>query len=186
MADGGIDLSYYINQFLHTTIDFSHFSALHWRHYDNNGVSNHRPRGCLLNRLFRPRSTKTPKLRVTGLCAGTSPGPVTSPHKRPVTRKMFPFDDVIMGKKLKPCFSFVAKIVQRVPETCRKFATAYEYIWLVRKFKWIIIFLNPLRNLLRTKSKKNAVAHAQLAFQMLTLQTKISIQPKPVFQNTLK
>ena len=28
---------------------------------------------------------------------GNSPGPVNSPHKRPVTRKMFPFDDVIMG-----------------------------------------------------------------------------------------
>ena len=27
----------------------------------------------LLNRLFRPRSKKTPMLRVTGLCAGNSP-----------------------------------------------------------------------------------------------------------------
>ena len=48
------------------------------------------------NRLFRRRSRKTSKLRVTGLCAGNSPGPVNSPHKGPVTRKMFPFDDVIM------------------------------------------------------------------------------------------
>ena len=64
--------------------------------YDHDGVSNHQPHGCLLNRLFRRRSKKTPKLRVTGLCAGKSPGPVNSPHKGPVTRKMFPFDDVIM------------------------------------------------------------------------------------------
>ena len=28
---------------------------------------------------------------------GIHRGPVNSPHKRPVTRKMFPFDDVIMG-----------------------------------------------------------------------------------------
>ena len=28
--------------------------------------------------------------------AGNSPGPVNSPHKGPVTRKIFPFDDVIM------------------------------------------------------------------------------------------
>ena len=27
---------------------------------------------------------------------GNSPGPVNSPHKEPVTRKTFPFDDVIM------------------------------------------------------------------------------------------
>ena len=70
--------------------------ALHWRHNDHDGVSNHQPHGCLLNRLFRRRSKKTSKLRVTGLCVGNSPGPVNSPHKGPVTRKMFPFDDVIM------------------------------------------------------------------------------------------
>ena len=69
---------------------------LHWRHNDHDGVSNHQPHGCLLNRLFRRRSKETSKLRVTGLCVGNSPVPVNSPHKGPVTRKMFPFDDVIM------------------------------------------------------------------------------------------
>ena len=49
---------------------------------------------AIVYRLFRHRSKKTSKLRVTGLCAGNSP--VNSPHKWPVTRKMFPFDDVIM------------------------------------------------------------------------------------------
>ena len=75
-----------------------HFS-LHWRHNDHDGVSNHQSHGCLLNRLFRRRSKITSKLRVTGLCVGNSPGPVNSPHKGPVTRKMFPFDDVIMWGK---------------------------------------------------------------------------------------
>ena len=70
--------------------------ASHWRHNDHVGVSNHQPRGCLLNRLFMCKSKKTSKLRVTGLCAGNSPGPVNSPHKAPVKRKMVPFDDVIM------------------------------------------------------------------------------------------
>ena len=68
--------------------------TLRWRHNDHDSVSNHQPHGCLLNRLFRRRSKKT--FRVTGLCVGNSPGPVNSPHKVPVTRKMFPFDDVIM------------------------------------------------------------------------------------------
>ena len=72
--------------------------TLHWRHNDHDGVSNHQPHGCLLNRLFRRRSKKTSKLRVTGLCVGNSPGPVNSPHKGPVTRKMFPFNDVIMSR----------------------------------------------------------------------------------------
>ena len=70
--------------------------SLRWRQNIHDGVSNHRPHGCLLKRLFRRRSKKTSKLRVTDLCAGNSPGPVNFPHKGPVTRKMFPFDDVIM------------------------------------------------------------------------------------------
>ena len=65
---------------------------LRWRHNGYDSVSNHQPHDCLLNRLFRHRSKKISRLRVTGICAGT----VNSPHKWPVTRKMFPFDDVIM------------------------------------------------------------------------------------------
>ena len=70
--------------------------SLRWRHNELDGVSDHQPHGCLLNRLFRRWSKKTSKLRVTGLCVGNSPGPVNSPHKGPVTRNMLPFDDVIM------------------------------------------------------------------------------------------
>ena len=44
-----------------------------WRHNGRDGVSNHQPHDCLHNRLFRRRSKKTSKLRVTGLCAGNSP-----------------------------------------------------------------------------------------------------------------
>ena len=72
--------------------------TFHWRHNDQDGVSNHQPHDCSLNCLFRRRSKKTSKLCVTGLCVGNSPGPVNSPHKGPVTRKMLPFDDVIMKK----------------------------------------------------------------------------------------
>ena len=50
-----------------------HYMALQWRHNEPDGVSNHQPRDCLLKRLFRCRSKKKSKLRVTGLCAGNSP-----------------------------------------------------------------------------------------------------------------
>ena len=50
------------------------FATLRWRHNDYAGVSNHQPHGCLLNRLFKRKSKKTSKLRVTGLCVGNSPG----------------------------------------------------------------------------------------------------------------
>ena len=44
-----------------------------WRHSGHDGVSNHQPHDCLLKSLFRRRSKKTSKLRVTGLCSGNSP-----------------------------------------------------------------------------------------------------------------
>ena len=76
----------------------AHFrdEALLWRHNGSDGVSNHQPRHCLLNRLFRRQSKKASKLRFTGLCAGDSPVTGEFPHKGPATRKMFPFDDVII------------------------------------------------------------------------------------------
>ena len=51
---------------------FAHI-PLQWRHYGCDGVSNHQPDDCSLNRLFRRRSKKTSKLHITGLCEGNSP-----------------------------------------------------------------------------------------------------------------
>ena len=56
--------------------------SLQWRHNDRDGVSNHQPSNCSLNRLFRHRSKKTSKLRVTGLCAWNSPMTGESPAQR--------------------------------------------------------------------------------------------------------
>ena len=47
--------------------------TLQWHHNGWDGISNHQPHDCLLNRLLRRRSKKTSKLCVTGLCAGNSP-----------------------------------------------------------------------------------------------------------------
>ena len=74
--------------------------SLRRRHNGRDTDSNHQPPDCFLNRLFRRRSKKTSKLHVTGLCAGgIHRRPVNSPHKWPVTRKMFPFDGVIMRSR---------------------------------------------------------------------------------------
>ena len=62
-----------------------YYWSLQWRHNGRDGVSNHQPHYCLLNRLFRLRTKKTSNRWLAN-----------SPHKGPVTRKMFPFDDVIM------------------------------------------------------------------------------------------
>ena len=73
---------------------------LQLRHNWHDSVSNHQPHNCLLNHLFGRRSKKTSKLRVTGLLQRIHREPVNSPHKWSVTRKMFPFDDVIMIPRL--------------------------------------------------------------------------------------
>ena len=70
--------------------------TLQWRQNEHGGVSNHWRVHCLLNCWFRRRSKKASKLCVTGLCTGNSPVTGKFPTQRPVTRKMFPFDDVIM------------------------------------------------------------------------------------------
>ena len=49
------------------------YKTLLWRHNGRDGVSYQQPYDGLLNRLFRRRSKKASKLRVTGLCAGNSP-----------------------------------------------------------------------------------------------------------------
>ena len=56
--------------------------ALRWRHNGCDGVSNHQPHYCLLNRLFKRGSKKTSKVRVTGLCEGNSPGTGEFPTQR--------------------------------------------------------------------------------------------------------
>ena len=47
-------------------------TPLQWRQNGHDGISNHQPHDCLLNRLFRHISRKTPKPHVTGLCAANS------------------------------------------------------------------------------------------------------------------
>ena len=59
---------------LPSKVQWQSIITLRWRDNDHAGVSNSQPHGCLLNRLFRRKSKKTSKLRVTGLCAGNSPG----------------------------------------------------------------------------------------------------------------
>ena len=56
--------------------------TLRWRHNEHDSVSNHQPHDCLLNRLFGRKSKKTSKLRVTGFCAGNSPGTGEFPAQR--------------------------------------------------------------------------------------------------------
>ena len=48
-------------------------TSLQWHHNEHDGVSNHQPDNCLLNRLSKCRSKRNSKLRVTGLATGAFP-----------------------------------------------------------------------------------------------------------------
>ena len=101
--------------------------ALQWRRNKHDSVSNHQRLDCLLNRLFRRRSKKTSKLRATSLYVrGIHRWLLDSPHKGPVTRKMFPFHDVIIINRYMP----EAHIMQL--QTCRKYRTCI--FWTFRAY----------------------------------------------------
>ena len=72
--------------------------TLQWRHNGHDGVSNHQPHDCWLNRLFRVDQRKHQSSALLAFVRGIHRWPVNSPHTWPVTRKMFPFDDVIMNQ----------------------------------------------------------------------------------------
>ena len=84
---------------------------LQWRHNERDGVSNHQPHDCLLHRLFRRRSKKYESSASLAFVWGIHRGPVNSPHKWLVTRKMSPFHDVIMFRSNHVIW-FVLPIVQ--------------------------------------------------------------------------
>ena len=71
---------------------------LQWRHNDHNGVSNHQPHCCLLSFIQAQIKENIKAPRHWPLCGeftGTGEFPAQSASNQ-VTRKMFPFDDVIM------------------------------------------------------------------------------------------
>ena len=147
-------------------------TTLQWRHNERNGISNHRRLDCLLNRLFRRRSKKTSKLRVTVCVTGEFPA-VTGefPAQKPVTRNMFPFDDVIMktgnidvgATPSRPrCLHRFALILNRIPTSLASYyyqsmaleispsvvcslIYLYHYSFVPTNLFWIYEFVNILQ-----------------------------------------
>ena len=68
-----------------------------WRHNGRDSVSNHQLHKCYLNYLFSADERKHQISESLAFVWGIHRWPVSSPHKWPVTRKTFPFDDVIMS-----------------------------------------------------------------------------------------
>ena len=83
--------------------------SLLWCHNGRDGVSNHQPRDCLLYLHSGADQRKHQSSASLAFLRGIHRWPVNSPHKWPVTRKMFLIDDVIMW----PCRKY-SKFRQRI------------------------------------------------------------------------
>ena len=78
-----------------TDVDPAESISLQWRHNRRDSVSNHQPHDCLFNRLFADQR-KHQSSASLAFVRGIHRRPLNSPHKWQVTRKISPFDDVIM------------------------------------------------------------------------------------------
>ena len=77
----------------------SNANSLHWRHNEHDDVSNHQPHDCLAYSTVYSGADQRKHQSSASLAfvPGIHRWPMNSPHKGPVTRIMFPFDDVIMA-----------------------------------------------------------------------------------------
>ena len=71
--------------------------TLQWRHNERDGVSNHRRLDCVQTVCSGVDQRKHQRSTSLAFVRGIHRWPVNSPHKEPVTRKMFPYDHVIMN-----------------------------------------------------------------------------------------
>ena len=135
-------------------------STSQWLHYERNGVSNHRRINCLLSRLFRHRSKKTSKLRVTGLCEGNPPVTGGFPSQGAGNEENFPFDIVIMPNRVTVCSEFHlfhrshghenVVILDEILITCYTASFYFDKFWLHSQWQKFhqndIFFLTTVHN----------------------------------------
>ena len=81
---------YLINHHVFCSLSFQR------RHNEHHGVSNHQPHYC--TQPFIQAQIRENTKASLAFVRGIHRWPVNSPHKGPVTRKVFSFDDVIMSK----------------------------------------------------------------------------------------
>ena len=132
-----------------TTIKFNTTIRLHvqhislqWRHNERDGVSNHHSHDSLLNRVFKRRSKKTSKLRVTGLCAGNLPVTGEFPAQRASNTEnvsiwwrhqlgRIRYSQMIFHKK----HSSNSSIYSVISGNCERFITIFTVIlWIIKQY----------------------------------------------------
>ena len=72
------------------------FISLLWRHNGRDGVSNHQPHDCFSTIYSGANQRKHQISASRAFMRGIHWSPVNSAYKWPITRRLFPFDDVIV------------------------------------------------------------------------------------------
>ena len=116
--------------------------SLQWRHNERNGVSNHQPHMVYSSVCSGADHRKHRSSASLAFVRGIHRWPVNSPHKWPVTRKMFPFDDAIMLLPVPHDHFFKLLTIDTAFCSCSNVSTSY-HIMLHIVFFFIIGNVNP-------------------------------------------
>ena len=128
---------------------FAILISLEWRHNGCDGVSNHQPHHCLLNRLFNSGADQIKHQSSLSLAFVRGVHRRSAnPHKWPVTRKMFPFDDVIISIHDKEYTLFICLVA-----LCTYTSTICHKSRAVAKVSIGLLLLTPLWFLRQSKEQ---------------------------------
>ena len=103
--------------------------SLQWCHSKCDSASNHRCRDCSFTRLFRRRSKKASKLRVTCLCEGNPSVTGGFPFQGASNAEIFPFDSVIMWnvgvRTVEACVRLISPLME---DSYLAYTSLYKYL----------------------------------------------------------
>ena len=121
------------------------YGALRWRHHGHDSVSNTSLTIVYSTVHSDADQRKHQSSASLAFVRVIHRGPVNSPHKWPVTRKMFPFDDVIMNYVMVSCTDLCARILPIMICWClpirNMFCTCF--ILFHTSFCWLLVVNIP-------------------------------------------
>ena len=115
---------------------------LWWRRNERDCVSNHRPSDCLPNHLFRHRSKKASKLRVTGFVVFLASMPEKKNVEQTVEFPKFRCNMSIAAGTPTNCLSSTGR--RTWPHRCGGFWYIYIYIHIIYKQFRIYSYFNDI------------------------------------------
>ena len=166
-------------------------ASVQWRHNGSDGVSIHQPRHCLPIVCSDADERKHHSSASLAFVRGIHRWPVNSPHKWPVMRKMFPFDDVIM---VNVCFALLMIVAIQVTffrmspwrqlssrrmwssvTRCDHFVHVKKTLVFAKFVLWVNLFWNEYRIVRQYGCKQNHVLTECTCIYQVTISSLLSL-----------